>query len=173
MGDTTLSVVLKLRRDSEDNYNKVKDSFIPASGEVCLVDTQEYGLRSKIGDGVTSYGELDYVDNNNNVVLIGYFFNEKFYTDSTYTVELEKREKHLYIDKNSRSSVYVWTGEKFEPLSTEATETVAGIMKLYQAHGQNINGTMSQKTITDGVNSIKLELDESDSECLILDLPWD
>lgn len=54
-----------------------------------------------------------------------------------------------------------------------ASDTNAGIMKLYQVSGQNIDGTMTQKTITDGVNSIKFDVDKDDSECLILDLPWD
>ena len=46
-------------------------------------------------------------------------------------------------------------------------------MKLYQTSGNNTDGTMSQKVITEGVNAIKLELDEQDKECLVLDLPWD
>ena len=31
---------------------------------------------------------------------------------------------------------------------------------------------MSQKAITDGVNSIELAVDKADTECLVLDLPW-
>ena len=54
-------------------------------------------------------------------------------------------------------------------------------MKLYGTHGQNIDGTMTQKAITDGVNAISLELenigdednDGKDDFALILDLPWD
>lgn len=46
-------------------------------------------------------------------------------------------------------------------------------MKLYSGHGENTDGTMTQKAITDGVNSIKLDLDGADKECLVLDLPWD
>ena len=114
---------------------------------------------------------LAYAGDNNNVVLLGYYLNSKFYTDSTYTVELEKSESKLYIDKNARA-VYIWSGENYIPLSPEATETVAGMMKLYQTYGNNTDGTMSQKVITEGVNAIKFELDEQDKECLVLDLPW-
>lgn len=46
-------------------------------------------------------------------------------------------------------------------------------MKLYETSGNNIDGTMTQKAITDGVNSIKFVLDNEDKECLTLDLPWD
>ena len=167
-----INTTIKLRRDNDYNYSRVADSFIPMKGEPVLVDTEQYGLRFKIGDGVTTYGALDYADDNNNVVLLGYYLNSKFYTDSTYTVELEKSESKLYIDKNARA-VYIWNGENYIPLSPEATETVAGMMKLYQTSGNNTDGTMSQKVITEGVNAIKLELDEQDKECLVLDLPWD
>ena len=169
---------LSLRRDNITNY---QSDFVPQNGEVCLVDTEHYGLRTKIGDGFTSFDDLKFIDNENNIIQLGYFLNEKFYTDSTYTVELEKEEKHLYIDKNSKGSAYIWNGEKFEPLSPEATENVAGMMKLYQTHGQNTDGTMSQKAITDGVNSIKFAIETMPDEdgdgieenCLVLDLPWD
>ena len=167
-----IEAIFKLRRDYDYNYEKVKDTFIPSKGEVCLVDTNNYGLRSKVGDGITSYGKLAFSDNSNNVVLTGYFFNGSFYVDSTYTVELEKGEKHLYIDKNSKSSLYIWNGEVYIPLAPEATETIAGVMKLYQAYGKNIDGTMSQKAITDGITSIKLELDKNSEECLVLNLPY-
>ena len=167
-----INTTIKLRRDNDYNYSRVADSFIPMKGEPVLVDTEQYGLRFKIGDGVTPYGALAYTDDNNNVVLLGYYLNSKFYTDSTYTVELEKSESKLYIDKNAHA-VYIWSGENYIPLSPEATETVTGMMKLYQTSGNNTDGTMSQKVITEGINAIKFELDEQDKECLVLDLPWD
>ena len=167
-----INTTIKLRRDNDYNYSRVADSFIPMKGEPVLVDTEQYGLRFKIGDGVTPYGALAYADDNNNVVLLGYYLNSKFYTDSTYTVELEKSESKLYIDKNA-CAVYIWNGENYIPLSPEATGTVAGMMKLYQTFGNNTDGTMSQKVITEGVNAIKLEVDEQDKECLVRDLPWD
>lgn len=165
--------VIKLRRDNDYNYDKVKDTFIPFRGEVCLIDTDNYGLRIKIGDGVSSYNQLNFLDQDNNIILIGYLFNNIFYTDSTYTIELEKNQKHLYLDKNSNSALYIWTGESYQPVSPEATETLAGIMKLYQTQGKNIDGTMSQKIITNGINSIKFQLDNEIDECLILDKPWE
>ena len=97
-----INTVIKLRKDKEVNYQKVENSFIPANGEVCLVDTEEYGLRVKVGNGVDNFKTLSYQDNSNNVVLNGYFLNNKFYTDSTYTKELEQGINHLYIDKNSK-----------------------------------------------------------------------
>ena len=82
-----INTTIKLRRDNDYNYSRVADSFIPMKGEPVLVDTEQYGLRFKIGDGVTPYGALAYADDNNNVVLLGYYLNSKFYTDSTYRKE--------------------------------------------------------------------------------------
>lgn len=173
MSEKILKGVALCRRRSETDYDKVKDSFVPKKGEICLVDTALYGLRAKIGDGATNFGNLQYSDNENSIVLLGYYFNNEFYNDSTYTIALEKNEKHLYVDKNARGALYIWNGNEYASVSPEATEDVAGIMKLYQSHGFASDGTMSQKIITEGINSIKLELDEVDAECLVLDLPWD
>jgi len=51
-----------LRRDTESNYETIKNTFIPSKGEVILVDTTNKGLRFKIGDGLSTYAELSYVD---------------------------------------------------------------------------------------------------------------
>ena len=34
-----LNAVLRLRRDNDYNYAKIANSFVPANGEICLVDT--------------------------------------------------------------------------------------------------------------------------------------
>ena len=70
-----INTVIKLRKDNEANYLKVGKTFIPADGEVCLVSTEMYGVRQKIGDGKTNFETLPYLDENNNVGLIGYYFN--------------------------------------------------------------------------------------------------
>ena len=107
-----INTTIKLRRDNDYNYSKVADSFIPMKGEPVLVDTEQYGLRFKIGDGVTPYGALAYADDNNNVVLLGYYLNSKFYTDSTYTVELENgykldcADEHIVFGENMQE-IYV------------------------------------------------------------------
>ena len=167
----------RARRDSAQNYSA---SFVPANREICFVDTAKKGLRAKIGDGVTAWSNLPYTDEYvlgqiEQVVLTGYYLNDKFYTDSTYTIELEKATHKIYIDKNS-SVLYHYNGEKYvsinETLPT-ASESLAGIVKLYQQKGQNTDGAMSQKAVTDGVSSISFAVDEDDAECLVLELPWE
>jgi hypothetical protein len=56
-----LNAILRLRRDNYYNYEKIKDSFVPANGEICLVDTARDGLRAVCGDGVHSFGELNFI----------------------------------------------------------------------------------------------------------------
>mgnify|MGYP004454448561 CR=1 FL=1 len=51
-----VEAIFKLRRDNDYNYEKVKDTFIPAKGEACLVDTVKQGLCVIVGDGVSTYG---------------------------------------------------------------------------------------------------------------------
>ena len=59
-----LDTVVRLRRDTEENYEKIKDSFIPASGELCLVDIEDNKLAAKVGDGESSWNELDLINLN-------------------------------------------------------------------------------------------------------------
>lgn len=172
MSNTVFNGVIRLRKDTEANYELIKNSFVPADGEVCIV---EYGdqLKFKVGDGLHYFGSLSYLDEQNPTVIHGYYLNDKFYTDSTYTSEIEKNSGILYIDKIVPGNMYTWDGTKYNFCVPQATENLAGIMKLYQSSGSNTDGAMSQKAVTDGVQSIGFALDSEDTDCLIVDLPWD
>ena len=63
MNARIVQAVIKLRRDNDYNYQKNGDKFIPANGEVCLVDTARKGLCAVIGDGKTTFNKLEYVNN--------------------------------------------------------------------------------------------------------------
>ena len=54
--------VVRLRRDNDYNFERIKNNFIPAHGEVILVDTAQNGLRAKVGDGYSTYAQLQFVD---------------------------------------------------------------------------------------------------------------
>jgi len=173
MAERELKTRIGLRRDLESNYSS---TFQPKLGEVLLVDTEVYGLRVKIGDGVKTYANLDFVDKNNNVILNGYYLNGKFYKDSTYQVELEKDENKIYIDKNAKQ-IYIYNDvdSKYhciDEMIATATDAKAGLTKLYKTSGQNEDGSMTQKAITDGIDDVAFAVDDSDPECLILNKPW-
>ena len=177
-----LNAVIQLRRDSETNFNKIKDTFIPVNGEVVLIDTISDGLRAKVGDGVKTLAELSYTDetilnkaNESSGIVRGYYLNDNFFTDSTYLTTLPRELNKIYIDNNSKA-IYYYDGIQYISINDalpNASDIVAGISKLYQNGGQNIDGSMSQKAVTDGVQSISFTIDATDKECLILDLPWD
>ena len=119
--------------------------------------------------------------NKDSLFIRGYYFNGKFWATSEYQEELPKVTTRFYIDNSSLTFYAYQPDEGFVPVTPTATELAPGIMKLYGTHGQNIDGTMTQKAITDGVNAISLELenigdednDGKDDFALILDLPWD
>lgn len=164
MSDTVLNTIIKLRRDNDYNYNQVKDTFIPANGEPILVDTARDGLRVKIGDGVKTYGELEFADS---LFINGYLYEGNFYADSGHTQILNGVINRLYI--NSNGKIYYYNGAQYLLVngSPTATSTEAGVMILYNTTGQNTDGTMTQKAITDELND-KFEVDINSREEMII-----
>lgn len=157
--------IIKLRRDNDYNYQKTGDTFIPGNGEVCLVDTARKGLCAVIGDGKTTFNKLEYV---NNIFEYGYFFEGKWYKDKTHIEEIQPNENRIYIDSGI---LYYFDGSALQQISSGAIPTAsaetAGIVKLYSTVGVNIDGTMTQKAITDELNE-KFEMDvDMENETII------
>lgn len=167
MADTTLSVVLKLRRDNDYNYEKVKDIFIPENGEPILVDTARDGLRVKVGDGSKTYSQLDYIDD---IFIKGYLNDDIFYEDIDHTEIIQGKVNKIYINLID-NSMYYYDGTNYVTISGSPTASanVAGIMKLYDITGDNSDGTMTQRAITKELNE-KFEMDVvPEDEMLIFD----
>lgn len=164
-----VNAILRLRRDNDYNYAKIKDTFIPANGEICLVDTARYGLRAVCGDGVSTFGQLEYIGES---FQQGYwdYITEKFYKDKNLTQEIvDKRENVLYLDIDS-SQLYYYTGSEFKLIELNlptASETVLGVLKLYDSVGDNIDGTMTQRAITEELDT-KVELSLKEDEELVI-----
>ena len=76
MTNTQFNSVIRLRRDNDYNYAKIKDKFVPQKGEICLVDTARDGLRAVCGDGVSTFGQLDFMGD---VIKKGYYKDNAFY----------------------------------------------------------------------------------------------
>ena len=168
----TLNAIIQLRRDNETNFNKIKDSFIPANGEVVLVDTSN-GLRAKVGTGTISYANLPFTDEAaRNAVVNGYYENGIFYKDVSKQSILQSTIGRIYID-NAHSKIYYYDGEQYiniQQTLTLATEEYAGVVKLYNALGYNIDGTMTQKAITNEFNTRYKTSIEPNDELLIFSL---
>ena len=159
-----LNAILRLRRDNHFNYEKIKDTFIPANGEICLVDTARDGLRVICGDGIHTFGELDYVGE---VLVRGYYYNGDFYEDSSHEKLINGSEIKIYIDL-SNGGLYYFDGSHYQSATQEgpiptASSTTPGIMKLYDSIGDNTDGTMTQRAITDELDDkveVSLNLEE-------------
>lgn len=146
-----VEAIFKLRRDNDYNYENVKDTFIPAKGEVCLVDTARLGLCVKVGDGVSTYGSLEYV---NTIFQMVTFVEGKVFINDK---EIIPNGNKIYIDANNTNDLYYYNGVEFVLIGPGSLPTAsagtAGIMKLYSTTGENVDGTMTQKAITDELNT--------------------
>lgn len=161
-----INAILRLRRDNEFNYEKIKDIFIPADGEICLVDTARNGLRAVCGDGKTVFSELEYL---NELIQRGYYSNGVFYKDAEMTEQLKAMTIRIYIDLKT-NEMYHFNGEAYIEIGTKvptATAKLPGILKLYTTTGYNEDGTMTQKAITDELDT-KVELTLKEEEELII-----
>ena len=157
------------QRDNDYNYDKVADIYIPASGKICLVDTARDGLRVKVGDGITVWKDLEYADE---FIIKGYYHEGIFYKDEQYTIPISGVSHKIYIDLVERV-IYFYDGENFLTAASgankPASESEAGAVKLYQELGNNIDGTMSQKTITDELNDkVKIQLNHEEETLIFL-----
>lgn len=166
----TLNAVIQLRRDNDYNFKKVENSFIPANGEVILVDTAKDGLRAKVGDGYSTFAQLQYTDADlRNTVLHGYFYNDAFYQDAIHSVLMQGMINKIYIDDN-QNKLYYFNGQQYiaihESLVTATAET-PGVVKLYNTTGGNVDGTMTQKAITDELDLRYKASIDSDNELLV------
>lgn len=174
MAVTVQNVRIQLRRTNDYVYAEHPE-FLPLKGEVCLCDTANEGLKVKVGDGVTTYAELPWYypvgGQGDATVQLGYYYNNNFYEDPSHTKLIQPTDGGLYIDKQDNSVYYYSDGEYHSTMVdvAYATEERAGIAKLYDEKGQNIDGAMTQRATTEAVNERVLKLDvRANSETLIV-----
>ena len=154
--EKTINVVIACRRDNDYNYAKVATTFIPKSGEICLVDTSRQGLCAIVGDGSATYGDLLARGYVNDIFIKGFYLNGTFYNvkeNPTDVNILDKNVNKIYIDLNNKNNIYYYDGENFVligigNLPTASADT-AGVVKMYNVTGSNEDGTMTQKSITE------------------------
>ena len=153
--EKTINVVIACRRDNDYNYAKVATTFIPKSGEICLVDTSRQGLCAIVGDGSATYGDLLARGYVNDIFIKGFYQNGTFYNVKENPTEaniLDKNINKIYIDLNN-NNIYYYDGKNFVligigNLPTASADT-AGVVKMYNVTGSNEDGTMTQKSITE------------------------
>jgi hypothetical protein len=108
-----IEVILQLRRDNEYNFEAIKNTFIPANGEVVLIDTAKNGLRAKVGDGVSTYAQLQFTDEDiRNAVLHGYLLDGDFYKTINKDGLINPMINKIFID-DSTHKIYYYNGEEY------------------------------------------------------------
>ena len=172
MAEKRISMTISLRRDLESKYELTANKFVPKNGEVCLVDTDKMGLCAIVGDGVSTFSQLKENGYVNSIFVICYIYNNKFYADEKHLNELSGIENKIYVDKSNYSNCYYYLDNKFHKIGSDipiASVDIAGVMKLYDSVGNNTDGTMNQKVITDELNQrTKLKIDK-EAEMAIFD----
>ena len=145
----TINTIIQLRRDNEFNY---PTTYVPRNGEVLLIDTPTKGLQVKVGNGTSTFTQLDYYASD--IIVRGYYFEDKFYSDNNHENLITGSNLKIYVDI-STSKLYIYNEEQYTIINTVpyASSTNAGILKLYDTTGSNTDGTMTQKAITDELNT--------------------
>ena len=166
-----LNTVIRLRRDNDYNYAKIKDRFVPAKGEICLVDTATKGLQAVCGDGISTFGKLEYMFD---LLVQGYYNDGKFYREPELLDDIPGYINKIYIDITpNQGGIYYFDGINFCRIGgaggtiPNATAQTPGIMKLYDTVGYNEDGTMTQKAITEELNE-KVEIEFNKDEELLI-----
>lgn len=147
---------VRLWKDTDENFESIKDSLIPLNGEVIIVEFPDGDIRYKVGDGRTTYANLKFADQTIRdqvcgIVVKGYYFENEFYTTKDHDIKIVGYDYKLYIDLDSSEIYYYSTDDKKYHSLTHlptASDTVAGVMKLYNETGEHEDGTMTQKSIT-------------------------
>lgn len=140
-----ISTKVLLRNDSTANWTQYGGALVLAQGEIAIENCADGTNKIKIGDGTHTWSQLPYLYAG---AEVGYLHNGQFYKSSTYTELLIGYTNRLYVDLNSHK-LYYYNGSAYVDTVPAASDSVPGVMKLYSTTGQNTDGTMTQKGITD------------------------
>lgn len=142
---TVIKTTFKFKRGLAENWT-IKNPILETGEPGFELDTGKL----KIGNGITPWNELLYI-NSKGAILNGYYQNDNFYKDAEYTILLDKNLDTLYIEINT-NTLYYFNGINYVLLGGQtpiATEDTPGIMKIYNTIGENTDGAITQKAITD------------------------
>lgn len=120
-----VKAIIQFRRATEREW--IDRNPILRAGEPALSTDVD---RVKVGDGIRHWLELKYIDNETEQSI--YFVND--------IGEAVGKEDCVFIDKSNRRA-YIWQDGGFVEVEAEKT-------KLYDEIGYNIDGGMTQRSVT-------------------------
>lgn len=157
----------------------MKDTLMPESYiSICKDDHRVYSY-NKSNKFNTETGKFRILES----IIKGYYNDGEFYEDGGLTILSPKSLDTIYVDLDSNityvyrpsagTSIYFYPTSSSNTGVNQATDKVAGILKIYSDLGANEDGTISQKVITKLLSQIKfatetIKVDDKEEECLVL-----
>ena len=102
----------------------------------------------------------------------GYYYYGVFWKEEAHLNRLPDKLDKIYLDVPNGELYYYNPGtSSYEAFLKKANDVYAGLTKLYRTTGNNEDGTITQKKITEELNK-RAELDTTklDEECLGLNI---
>lgn len=156
MAEKQMNAVLRLRRDSENNFKR--SNIVLQSGEAAVVYTPFQGTRIKIGDGQTAFNDLAY---ENFGLMARGFKSQDIFLDIDNQTVINPNDHILFLDLNS-GFIYYWDYNNNEykyvsgSIVPTATDAVEGIMKLYDTvNGNNTDGAITQRAAKNAFSAVQ------------------
>lgn len=138
-------------------------------------DTQKLYLANKGENDTISWCEIG---SNSNLVVLGYYYNNKFYRDEEHEKPIDPNLYCLYVDNGSEDrGIYVYNKVleeteykyiKVNNLIDYASNTQSGIAKLYNELGNNVDGSCTQQLITNELKKKSCVTADIEQECIIV-----
>lgn len=177
MAEKQMNAVLRLRKDSENNFNR--SNIVLQDGEVAIVATPFSGTKLKIGDGQHRFNELSY--DTFGLLVEGFKNSDTQFVYSDNSTIVDPQSHLLFLDRNTGFMFY-WNNNQEKYLYVNkneiATSETAGITKIYDnINGQNTDGSVTQAAlntaftrIQNAANTVVFQMNANDSEQLDADL---
>lgn len=158
-----------------------------ATVDIPFGDSSTYGV-SRPGTGIAAVNGVYSIDFNsvedssipinkvdwqNAIIVKGYIYHGEFYADASHTEKYVPYEYKLYVDIPT-SVIYIYNGTNYVASIAsvnvpDATDLTPGIMRLYNATGNNTDGTMTQKSISDElVERFRISADSANETIIFL-----
>lgn len=151
MANTTITSIQFKRGTKKALEAKLIGDKKPLYGEpVWETDTN----RLKIGDGKNNYVDLPYLEGSE-LFLEGFYDKEHdvFWKDELHNNPYPRYTSKIYKDLKTELYYYL-KDNKYILMFEIASSTNYGVSKLYDKTGQNSDGSVTQKGLTDALNSI-------------------
>lgn len=109
----------------------------------------------------------------NHALLPGYYFGDVFWKEAAHINRQPDTISSIYLDIPTNELYYYNSdNQKYTKFVQRAVadDGNAGLVKLYGSTGENVDGTMTQKSITDQLKKkVQVDMSEADQECIIFE----